>query len=125
MLVCQCRMPLTLHQNQSPMAKTIAKPTTEKPAPKKAASKTATAAKAVDFAKISTGALEKLKALNIEPTLQAEIEWCLGSYAYDQNPVGLIEVAKKSIVVFQSELAKKTKGVTAKLIADIEKVANA
>ncbi len=107
------------------MAKTIAKPTSEKPAAKKAAPKRATTTKAVDLAKISTGILEKLKSLNIEPTLQAEIEWCLGSYAFDQNPVGLIEASKKSLVVFQAELAKKTKGVTAKLITEIEKAANA
>ncbi|NOS94220.1 MAG: hypothetical protein HOP30_20065 [Cyclobacteriaceae bacterium] len=107
------------------MAKTIAKPTTEKPAAKKAAPKRAATTKAVDVAKIATSILEKLKSLSIEPTLQAEIEWCLGSYAYDQNPVGLIEATKKSLVVFQSELAKKTKGVTAKFIAEIEKAANA
>lgn len=107
------------------MAKTIAKPTIEKPAAKKAAPKRATATKAIDIAKISTGILEKLKSLSIEPALQAEIEWCLGSYAYDQNPVGLIDAAKKSLVVFQSELTKKTKGVTAKFISEIEKVAKA
>jgi hypothetical protein len=107
------------------MAKTIAKPTSVKPVAKKAAAKRATATKAVDVVKISTGILEKLKSLNIEPSLQAEIEWCLGSYAYDSNPVGLINAAKKSLDVFQAELAKKTKGVTAKLIADIEKAANA
>lgn len=107
------------------MAKTIAKPTNEKPAAKKAAPKRATATKSVDIAKISTGILEKLKSLNIEPTLQAEIEWCLGSYEYDKNPIGLITATKKSLAVFKAELAKKTKGVTAKLIADIEKAANA
>jgi hypothetical protein len=46
--------------------------------------------------------------------------WCLGSYNHDHNPVGLIEKASQALVVFKAELAKKTKGITAKFINDIE-----
>ncbi len=96
----------------------------------KATTKTATAEKkpakakvskpAADIGKISETILEKLKSLGIEEQLQADIAWCIGSYSYDKNPVGLIENAKKALDVFKEALAKKTKGVTAKLIKDIE-----
>jgi hypothetical protein len=109
-------------QKITTMAKAIAKPATPKPVAKKPVAKRTTTAKA-DLEKVSIEILEKLKSLGLEPTLQAEIEWCLGSYSFDKNPVGLIEAAQKALVVFEVALAKKTKGVTAKFIADIEKVA--
>jgi hypothetical protein len=74
--------------------------------------------------KASTDALEKLKALGIETELQNDIEWCLGSYRADGNPVGLFSMVERAIMVFKSEQAKKTKGVTAKFVADLEKAAN-
>lgn len=109
-------------QKITTMAKAIAKPATVKPATKKPAAKRTATAKA-DLEKISIGILEKLKSLDSEPTLQAELEWCLGSYSFDRNPVGLIQAAQKALVVFEAALAKKTKGVTAKFVTDIEKVA--
>jgi hypothetical protein len=74
--------------------------------------------------KASTDALEKLKALGIEVDLQNDIEWCLGSYRADGNPVGLISMIDRAVTVFKAEQAKKTKGVTAKFVADLEKAAN-
>jgi hypothetical protein len=74
--------------------------------------------------KASTDALEKLKALGIETDLRNDIEWCLGSYRADGNPVGLISMVERAIAVFKSEQAKKTKGVTAKFVADLEKAVN-
>ena len=73
------------------------------------------------IAKVTQTILEKLKALDIEQQLQSDITWCLGSYSYDNNPVGLYEVAAKALVILKIENAKKTKGITAKMIADIEK----
>jgi hypothetical protein len=72
--------------------------------------------------KVSEETLEKLKALGIDQGLQNDIEWCLGSYRSDQNPVGLYSMAERAIDVFRQEKAKKTKGVTAKLITDLEKL---
>jgi hypothetical protein len=72
--------------------------------------------------KVSEETLEKLKAMDIEPELQKDIEWCLGSYRSDQNPVGLYAMAERALDVFRQEKAKKTKGVTAKLITDLEKL---
>lgn len=66
--------------------------------------------------------LKKLQSLGIERQLQADIEWCLGSYRHDKNPVGLMEIIKHSHVVLKDELAKKTKGITAKFVSDVEKV---
>ncbi len=74
------------------------------------------------IANICQATLEKLSQLDIEHQLQSEINWCLGSYRNDNNPVGLYHMAERSLPVFKAELAKKTKGVTAKLVADIEKV---
>jgi len=65
--------------------------------------------------------MAKLKALDIEPQLQADIEWCLGSYNHDNNPVGLYEMGERALDVFKQQLEKKTKGVTAKMVADLEK----
>ncbi|MFZ6010954.1 MAG: hypothetical protein ACOYXT_11475 [Bacteroidota bacterium] len=69
----------------------------------------------------SEEALAKLRALHIEEQLQNDIEWCLGSYRADRNPAGLYDMLGRAVKVFQGEKEKKTKGVTAKLISDLEK----
>ena len=102
----------------------MAKATTKLAAAKAPAKKTAakkTKPAAVNIEKTSRDALAKLKSLNIEHQLQADIEWCIGSYHADKNPVGLFDMVNRAIVVFKSELQKKTKGVTAKLVSDLEK----
>jgi hypothetical protein len=69
----------------------------------------------------SEEALRKLQSLGIEQQLQSELEWCLGSYRFDGNPSGLSEVAGRVLIVLNGEKGKKTKGVTVKLIGDLEK----
>jgi hypothetical protein len=71
--------------------------------------------------KVSEEALDKLRSLNIELELQNDIEWCLGSYRSDGNPVGLYDMGARTLDVFKSEKEKKTKGITAKMITDLEK----
>ena len=71
--------------------------------------------------KICETALAKLNELNIEHALQSEINWCLGSFQNDHNPIGLFQMAERSLTVFKTELSKKTKGLTAKFVGDIEK----
>jgi hypothetical protein len=71
--------------------------------------------------KASEAALSKLQQLGIEQQLQADLEWCLGSYRFDKNPAGLYEAAGRALTVLNAEKAKKTKGVTVKLIGDLEK----
>jgi len=85
---------------------------------KKAKAKTTT----LNIVKVSESILDKLKNLNLEPGLQSDIVWCLGSFRHDQNPVGLLEKAEQALTLFKAEQAKKTKGITAKLISDIESV---
>ena len=83
--------------------------------PKKVAAKSITIDKACEVA------LSKLKELNIDEGLQSEIQWCLGSYANDNNPAGLYLMAKRALAIFTVELAAKRKGITAKLVSDLEK----
>ncbi len=100
------------------MAKTAAKTPTKAPA--KRATKTTTVSETNPIVKTSEAALKKLKDLGIENQLQADLEWCIGSYKADKNPIGLYEMARRALVVFKDN--KNTKGVTAKLISDLEKV---
>jgi len=86
---------------------------------KPAAKKVTPAADLIE--KACLAALAKLKDLNAEPQLQSEIEWCLGSYSYDKNPVGLFKVGSRALEVLKQLQAAKTKGVTAKLVGDLEK----
>lgn len=103
------------------MAKAAAKSSTNKEVKKTPRAPRAKASNN-NIEKVSTDALEKLKALGIEEQLQRDLQWCLGSFRADQNPSGLQETAKKALVVFQNEKEKKTKGVTASLINDLEKI---
>jgi len=99
-------------------SKTPAKKAEKKPA-KKAAAKPKKVS--VSIEKTCEEALKALRTLNLEPQLQADLEWCLGSYRADQNPAGLYEMAGRALILFVEEKKKKTKGVTAKLVGDLEK----
>jgi hypothetical protein len=90
------------------------------PAKKKAASKSTV----IPIEKACETALAKLRELNLDLQLQSEIDWCLGSFRGDNNPIGLFEMVQRSILVFKPELEKKTKGVNAKLISDLETALN-
>lgn len=101
----------------------MAKATVKKSAPTKKAAAPRSKAKAtpVSIEKISEQVLEKLKSLNAEPQLQADIAWCLGSYRYDKNPIGLIQKGTEALTVFRLLKTKNAKSVPAKLITDLEK----
>jgi hypothetical protein len=103
-------------------AKTPAKAPTKAPAkaPAKSPSKAKSSSSKDLLEQASDEALKKLQGLGIEPQLQSELEWCLGSYRFDGIPTGLREVAGKALVVLNAEKAKKTKGVTVKLIGELE-----
>jgi hypothetical protein len=92
-----------------------------KPAKKRAVSPKAKAPAINPIEKASEDALEKLKALNIEPGLQGDIQWCLGSYRHDKNPVGLYVMLERAIAAFKAAVAKNPKAVPAKFIDDLEK----
>jgi hypothetical protein len=101
------------------MAKSAVKTSTKSPA-KKTSSKITTVAESNPIVKASETALKKLKDLGIDNQLQADLEWCIGSFKADKNPVGLYEMVRRSVAVFKDN--KSAKGVTAKLINDLEKV---
>jgi hypothetical protein len=101
------------------MAKVAAK-TSAKTPKKTTAGKAPASGNNIEIA--SEQLLEKLKSLGIDQQLQNDLEWCLGSFRSDNNPVGLYEVAERALSVLRDEKAKKTKGVTAKMITDLEKV---
>jgi hypothetical protein len=107
------------------MAKTAAKTAAKEPKKISSPSRTKTSdgsSSGSGIEKACHDALQKLKELNLEQQLQHDIEWCLGSYRADGNPVGLYNMIEKAILVLKEEKSKKTKGVTAKLITDLEKV---
>ena len=104
------------------MAKAAAKTTTTKTESKKQPRAPRAKASNHTIETVSEEALGKLRELGIEDQLQRDIQWCLGSYRADSNPVGLYNNAKKALIVFRNEKEKKTKGVTTKLISDLEKL---
>ena len=67
-------------------------------------------------------ALETLKKLNIPKTaeLQANLEWCIGSYDYDKNPAGLAEFGSLALRELKKIKDKDPKKVTKKLIDGLE-----
>ena len=101
------------------MAKTASKSAAKEP--RKAATKASRTTTAPSIEKVSEEALKKLQTLGIEQNLQNDIEWCLGSYRADGNPVGLYTMLERAVHVFKAEQEKKTKGVTAKLVGDLQK----
>jgi hypothetical protein len=104
------------------MAKATAKAASSKvSAPAKKSPSKPKAKTPVNIEKVSEDILAKLKSLNIENQLQADLEWCLGSYRFDQNATGLLEVIRKAHEVLSQEYAKKTKGITSTLLSSIEK----
>ena len=102
------------------MAKAAAKSTTKTETKKPRAPRAKASNHSIET--VSEEALNKLQELGIEDQLQRDLQWCLGSYRADRNPVGLYNNARKALTVLKGEKEKKTKGVTAKLIGDLEKV---
>jgi hypothetical protein len=100
----------------------MAKTTTKTPAKKVAAKKPASKANSLSVESASEEALKKLRDLGLDAQLQADLEWCLGSYRADQNPSGLFDVLERSLAALKAAKENKAKGVTAKLTGDIEKV---
>lgn len=104
------------------MAKATEKKSPQAPAKKAAAPRSkAKATPSLSIDKVSEQVIEKLQSLNAEPQLQADIAWCLGSYRYDKNPVGLIQNCTIALSVLKTVKAKNAKAVPAKLITDLEK----
>ncbi len=109
------------------MAKATSKTTSRKPIKKTATVKTEKTAPVkkkleVSIDELSEQILDKLRALDVAPQLQSDISWCLGSYRNDHNPVGLYATSEKALTVLTETKSKNSRAVSAKLIADIEKI---
>jgi hypothetical protein len=102
--------------------KTVKKPLTEdlKPVKKPAASRKPEVSSATRIEKACEDVLAKLQALKIAQDLQAEIEWCLGSYRNDKNPSGLYEMGEKALIVLSQLAEGNSKAVSKKLITDLK-----
>lgn len=89
---------------------------------KKATTRTkVSSASILSIEKACEDALAKLKALKAAPDLQADIEWCLGSYHNDKNPTGLYEMGEKALSVLTKAAEKNAKAVSKKLLTDLKK----
>lgn len=53
--------------------------------------------------------------------LQAKLEWCIGSYSYDNNPVGLHEYGIQTLGVLKKIKSKEPRKVNKKVIDGLEK----
>jgi hypothetical protein len=53
--------------------------------------------------------------------IQSKLEWCLGSYTYDNNPEGLFEYGIKSLDVLKKIKSKEPRKVNKKVIDGLEK----
>ncbi len=53
--------------------------------------------------------------------LQAKLDYCIGSYDYDKNPVGLYEVGIVAMNELESFKTKNPRKVNKKVIADLKK----
>ena len=103
------------------MAKSSEKIAVKKTAPKKVSAPSKKTVATTETEQAAATALTKLNELGLDLQLQADLEWCLGSYKFDKNPAGLYEMLGRALKVFDAEKDKKTKGVTAKLITDLTK----
>ena len=68
-------------------------------------------------------ALETLKKVNDPDTteLQTKLEWCLGSFDFDKNPVGLHEFSSVALQTLKDIKNENPKKVTKKVIDELEK----
>ncbi len=66
------------------------------------------------------GAFQKLK--NEEYTeISSKLEWCIGSYNYDNNPAGLNEFGQQSLKVLKAVKQEQPRKVNKKVIDSLEK----
>ena len=66
-------------------------------------------------------ALGLLRELDMEHALQADLQWCIGSYQADGNPVGLYQMLERAVIVFEREKEAGNKKITAKITQALSK----
>lgn len=71
--------------------------------------------------KVLIEAKDKLIDLGIAEQLVSEIEWCLGSYAHDQNPSGLFQKAEEAYSTLEDFKKENSRKVSKKLLDELLK----
>lgn len=92
--------------------------------PKRTASKEKKVSATHTVEKTAEDVLKKLKTLNREPSLQADLQWCLGSYRYDKNPSGLYTMIGKALPILKEAALSNAKAVSAAFLKSVEKTMN-
>ncbi len=81
------------------------------------------AKKNLKIEKACEAALEKFQKMGLEKyaDIQSKLEYVLGSYRYDGNPVGLYEIGDMALKSLKKYKKEKPRLVSKKLIDDLEK----
>jgi len=68
-------------------------------------------------------ALEKIQQAGSEELheVKSKLEYVIGSYRFDQNPVGLYEIGAMALEKLKELKAQKPRQISKKLITDLEK----
>jgi len=79
--------------------------------------------KKLKIEKACEAALEKFQKIGLEKfeDIQSKLEYVLGSYRFDSNPVGLYEIGDLALKSLKKYKKDKPKAVAQKLIDDLEK----
>lgn len=73
--------------------------------------------------KACEAALEKFQKLDDEKNadIQSKLEYVLGSYKFDGNPVGLYEIGTSALKSLKKIKKEKPRAISKKLVDDLEK----
>lgn len=71
-------------------------------------------------------AVQVFTKLNVEEQneIKSKLEYCIGSYDYDKNPVGLIEYGKIALEELKSFKKQNPRKVNKKIIDNLERYLN-
>lgn len=77
--------------------------------------------------KACAAAFEKFQKIGLDKysDIQSKLEYVLGSYRYDGNPVGLYEIGEQALKALKKYKKEKPRLVSKKLIDDLEKALKA
>lgn len=71
--------------------------------------------------KAAQGGVEVLIKNDIDQELTAKLQWCIGSYEYDLNPVGVYEFSKETLDKLTAYKNDNPKKVTKKVLDTLSK----
>ncbi len=77
--------------------------------------------------KACEAAFEKFQKIGLDKyaDVQSKLEYVLGSYRYDGNPVGLYEIGEVALKALKKYKKEKPRQVSQKLVDDLEKALKA